>query len=356
LGPGPSDVHPRVLEALSLPVIGHLDPRFLEIMEEIQRMLRYTFQTENRLTIPVSGTGSAGMETAIANFVEPGDAVLICVSGYFGERMLNMAQRYGAEVRRLDREWGEAFTPEDIAQALEEQPAKLVGIVHGETSTGVLQPLEGIGDVVREHGALLVVDTVATLGGAPFYADEWQVDIAYSGSQKCLSVPPGLAPVTVGPRAEEVLSQRQTPVANWYLDLTMIQKYWGSERTYHHTAPINMNYALWEGLKLLEEEGLEGRWQRHQENAAYLWQKLPELGVEPLILEELRMPMLTTVRLPEGAEDLKVRRGLLDRYGIEIAGGLGKYAGIAWRIGLMGHSSRKENVDRLLEALAESVA
>lgn len=353
LGPGPSMVHPRVLRVMATPVIGHLDPAFLQIMSEVQTLLRAVFRTQNRLTLPVSGTGSAGMETALVNFIEPGDPVLICVNGYFGERMCEMASRFGAEVHRLERPWGEVFTPEEIDAALRRNPAKLVAIVHAETSTGALQPMEGIADVVHRHGALLLVDCVTSLGGVPVYVDDWGIDIAYSGTQKALSCPPGLAPLTVSPRAEEVLRQRKSKVLSWYLDLTMVQKYWGADRTYHHTAPITMIYALREALRVVLEEGLERRWQRHRRNAELLWQGLEDLGLELFVPEEYRLPTLTTVRVPAGMNEAFLRRRLLEDYNIEIAGGLGDLKGQIWRIGLMGFSSQRGNVLLLLAALRE---
>ncbi len=353
LGPGPSMVHPRVLRVMATPLVGHLDPAFLQIMSDVQAMLREVFRTSNRLTLPISGTGSAGMETALANFIEPGDSVLICVNGYFGERMCEMAARLGAEVHRLERPWGEVFTPEEIDAALKEHPAKLVALVHAETSTGVLQPMEGIGEIVHAHGALLLVDCVTSLGGVPVYVDDWGIDIAYSGTQKALSCPPGLAPITVSPRAEEVLKQRKTKVASWYLDLTLVQKYWGAERTYHHTAPISMIYALREALRVVLEEGLTRRWRRHRRNAELLWQGLEDLGLELVIPEEYRLPTLTTVRVPEGFNEAFLRRRLLEDYNIEIAGGLGAFKGQVWRIGLMGYSSQRSNVLLLLAALED---
>lgn len=353
LGPGPSGVHPRVLQALGYPLIGHLDPQFLELMNNVQDMLRYAFQTENRLTIPVSGTGSASMEAAVCNFVEPGDSVLVCVNGYFGERLCDMAGRYGAEVRRLDRTWGEVFTLDEVKAALEEKPAKIVMMVHAETSTGARQPLEGMSGLVHSYGALFLVDCVTSLGGVPLKVDDWGIDIAYSGTQKCLSVPPGLGPITVSPRAQGVLDSRKTKVPNWYLDLTMVGKYWGSERTYHHTAPISMNYALYEGLKMVVEEGLEARWARHLANAKLLWDGLESLGLKLVVPETYRLPSLTTVYIPDGVDDAAVRGRLLKDYNIEIAGGLGIFKGKAWRIGLMGYSSQPQNVMMLLGALKE---
>jgi alanine-glyoxylate transaminase/serine-glyoxylate transaminase/serine-pyruvate transaminase len=321
-------------------------------MEEIQEMLRYTFQTENKLTIPISGTGSAGMEAALCNFIEPGTSVLICVNGYFSERLAEMASRYGADITRIDREWGEHFSLEEIEEALKIKPAKIVAIVHAETSTGILQPLEGLSKIVHKQGGLLLVDAVTSLSGIPLKVDEWNIDIVYSGTQKCIGVPPGLAPITISPKAVEVLNSRKSKVANWYLDLTMVSKYWGKERTYHHTAPISMNYALYEALKIIEEEGLEQRWTRHKENAEILWNGLEKLGLELVVPINFRLPTLTTVYIPKGVNDLDIRQKLLSQYNIEIAGGLGKFSGKAWRIGLMGYSSKLENITMLLGALS----
>lgn len=353
LGPGPSNIHPRVLQAMSYPLIGHLDPQFLDLMTGIQRKLRPVFQTENELTIILSGTGMAGMEAAFANFVEPGDSVLICVNGFFGERMVDLARRYGAEVCRLDRTWGEIFTLEDIRTALAEKPAKLVAIVHGETSTGALQPMAGIADLVHAQGGLLIMDCVTTLGGVPVEVDAWGVDVAYSGSQKCVGVPSGVAPITISPHAREVLASRKSKVSNFYLDLSLLEKYWGKERAYHHTAPINMYYAFYEGLCLIEEEGLQARWARHQRNAQALWMGLENLGLKLVVPASFRLPSLTTVYVPEGVQDLDVRRTLLNDYNIEISGGFGIFASKIWRIGLMGYSSQTENVTLLLGALRE---
>jgi alanine-glyoxylate transaminase/serine-glyoxylate transaminase/serine-pyruvate transaminase len=351
LGPGPSMVHPRVLQAMSLPLVGHLDPYFLEIMDRTQDLMRYVFQTENQLTIPVSGTGSAAMEAAVANMVEPGDQVLICINGYFGNRLVDMAQRYGGEVESIERPWGEVFTPEEVAHALEKRPARVVGIVHAETSTGARQPLEEIVKIVHDQGGVLIVDAVTSLGGLPVKVDEVGIDVCYSGSQKCLSCPPGIGPLTIGERALEKMARREHKVANWYLDMTMVQKYWGAERSYHHTAPISSNYAFYEGLRLVAEEGLEARWARHRDNAEKLWEGLESLGLEMHVSLEHRLPSLTTVRIPEAVDEADVRGKLLKRYNIEIAGGLGELKGKVWRIGLMGFSSREENVVTLLAAL-----
>jgi len=351
LGPGPSNVHPRVLKAMATPLVGHLDPTFLEVMDEVQQLLRFVFQTENELTIPVSGTGSAGMEASLFNLIEEGDEVLVAVNGYFGERMCQMVPRCGGRVRRIEAPWGRVFEPDQIEDALEDRPVKVVAIVHAETSTGVLQPLEEISEIVHRYGALLLVDAVTSLGGVELKVDEWDIDACYSGTQKCLSCPPGLAPLTFGPRAEEVLRNRGTPVGSWYLDLSLIQRYWGKERTYHHTAPISMNYALREALRLVYEEGLEARFARHRLNQRALVAGLEAMGLELLVSEEYRLPTLTTVRIPDGVEDARVRSRLLKEFNIEIAGGLGELKGQIWRIGLMGHSSRRENVFLLLGAL-----
>jgi alanine-glyoxylate transaminase/serine-glyoxylate transaminase/serine-pyruvate transaminase len=346
-------VHPRVLSAMSHPVMGHLDPAFLEVMTEVQELLRYVFQTENELTIPVSGTGSAGMEAALCNFIEPGDPVLIGVNGYFGERLCDMAGRYGAEVHRLEKAWGDVFSLEEIAAEVQKQPYKIVALVHAETSTGALQPLEGVSDLVHDQGGLFLIDCVTSLGGVPFSIDDLGVDIAYSGTQKCLSCPPGLSPLTISERARDVLRQRDTQVKNWYLDLTLVEHYWGEERTYHHTAPISMNFALREALRLVYEEGLDERYQRHRKHARVLWEGLEDLGLGLHIPEAHRLPVLTTVDVPDGVPEAEIRRELLKKYNIEIAGGLGALAGKVWRIGLMGYSSRLENVAVLLKALED---
>lgn len=356
LGPGPSNAHPRVLQALGMRQVGHLDPRFLELMAETQELLRYTWQTDNPLTIPVSGTGSAAMEACFANLIEPGEIVLIAINGYFGLRMADMASRYGAEVKTIEKPWGEVFSLEELRQAISSHRPKLMGIVHAETSTGACQPIEGLGKICREFDSLLVLDTVTSLGGVPVFIDAWEVDAAYSGSQKCLSCPPGIAPLTFGPRAMAKLRARKTKVANWYLDMTMVSKYWGEERTYHHTAPINMNYALREALRLVAEEGLQARWQRHRENAELLWQGLEDLGLTCHVAHEFRLPSLTTVRVPDGVDAKAVTGHLLREFNIEIAGGLGELAGKVWRIGLMGFNSRKENVLLLLRALEDALS
>lgn len=355
LGPGPSNAHPRVLQALGMRQVGHLDPQFIGLMNETQELLRYVWQTDNRLTIPVSGTGSAAMEASLANTVEPGDVVLIGVNGYFGERLCDMAGRYGADVRRIEKPWGQVFSLDELRAALHEHRPAVLGLVHAETSTGARQPLEGVAELCRETDTLLLVDTVTSIGGVPLFIDEWGVDVAYAGSQKCLSCPPGIAPLTLGERAVEKLNRRQTKVANWYLDMTMVGKYWGSERTYHHTAPINMNYAFREALRLVAEEGLEARWERHRQNAELLWDGLAELGIACHVPVEYRLPSLTTAVIPDGVDGKAVARYLLQNYNIEIAAGLGQLGGKVWRIGLMGFNSRRENVLLLLSALKDAL-
>ena len=351
LGPGPSNVDPRVLRAMAAPVVGHLDPAFLKIMDETKALLQQLFETENYLTLPVSGTGSAGMEAAMYNAVEPGDKVLVCVNGFFGERMCDMVQRCGGELIRLDAEWGQAFAPEQVEGALKKTDVKVVYIVHAETSTGVLQPLQEISRLVHQQGALLMVDTVTSLGGCPVRVDEWNLDIVYSGTQKCLSCPPGLAPITFSSRAEEALAARKTKVRSWYLDMTMVRQYWGKERFYHHTAPISMCYALREALRLVCEEGLEARWARHLLNHRALMAGLEAMGLEPFAQKGVRLPSLNAVRVPPQVQDASVRGRLLRDYSIEIGGGLGALKGQIWRIGLMGYNSTPRTVLTFLGAL-----
>ncbi|MDK2856837.1 MAG: alanine-glyoxylate transaminase / serine-glyoxylate transaminase / serine-pyruvate transaminase [Bacillota bacterium] len=356
LGPGPSGVDPRVLRAMSTPLLGHLDPEFLEIMNETGELLRYVFQTENRLTLAMSGTGSAGMDTILSNLLEPGDKAIIAVCGVFGERMVDIALRNGAEVKVVQGEWGRIIDPEAVEAAFREVPqAKLLAVVHAETSTGILQPLTDLAAIAHRYGALLVVDCVTSLGGVPVLIDEWGVDAAYSGTQKCLSCPPGLAPVTLNEKARTVLHQRKTKVPSWYLDLTMIERYWGQERFYHHTAPISMIYALREALRVVAEEGLEARWARHELNARAFLAGCEAMGLRPFAQEGHRLPSLITLRIPEGVEDAAVRQFLLREYKIEIGGGLGPVKGQIWRVGLMGYNSNRLNVTLALTALAEAL-
>jgi alanine-glyoxylate transaminase / serine-glyoxylate transaminase / serine-pyruvate transaminase len=354
MGPGPSDVHPRVLKAMSTPLVGHLDPQFIEIMNGVQAMLRQLFQTENELTLAMSGTGSAGMETCFVNLLEPGDEVLICVNGVFGNRMCENAERCSAKVTRVDAPWGQPIDPAAVEEALKTSKPNVVAIVHAETSTGVLQPLQEISKLAHDAGALFLVDTVTSLGGTDVRMDEWGIDAIYSGTQKCLSAPPGLSPVSFSARAVEAMTQRKTKVQSWYLDLSLIQSYWGgAQRAYHHTAPISMAYALYEALRLIHEEGLEKRFERHQSNHALLRDGLEELGFDFLVAPEYRLPMLNAVRIPEGLDDATIRGRLLNEYNIEIGGGLGEFAGKVWRIGLMGCSCTTNHVHILLSALRQ---
>ncbi|HHP7231180.1 MAG TPA: pyridoxal-phosphate-dependent aminotransferase family protein, partial [Xenococcaceae cyanobacterium] len=351
-----ANVDPRVLAAMSHPPVGHLDPTYLTLMDEIQDLLRYTWQTENELTIAVSGTGSAAMEATLANVVEPEDGVLVGVKGYFGDRLVNMATRYGANVQKITKTWGKAFTLTEIKQALETYRPKVLALVHAETSTGVRQPLEGVGELCQNYDCLLLIDTVTSMGGVPLYIDQWGIDLAYSCSQKGIGCPPGAAPFTMSPRALTKLNSRRKPVTNWYLDMSLLAKYWGQERVYHHTAPINLNYGLREALRLITEEGLAQRWQRHQKNAELLWSGLAALKLECHVAQEIRLPTLTTVKIPEGIDGKAVSSQLLKDYNIEIAGGLGQLGGKVWRIGLMGYNSRPENVLLLLTALEKVLA
>src|SRR5436190_3036402 len=351
MGPGPSDTHPRVLAALGALTVGHLDQYFLQVMNETQSMLRQVFKTQNALTLAVSGTGSAGMETCVVNLIEPGDKMLVCVNGVFGGRMADVAGRTGAQVTTIDRPFGEVFSTEQIAEAVGRVKPKVVGIIHAETSTGALQPLAEISKVVHAAGALLLADTVTSLGGTPVEVDAWQLDAVYSGTQKCLSCPPGLAPVTFSPRAVAAIDARKTKIASWYLDMTMVRNYWGQDRAYHHTAPINMNYALREALAVALEEGLEARFERHTRNHLALKAGLAAMGLSYAVAEGIQLPMLNAVLIPAGADDLKVRQQLLNEFGIEIGGGLGPMKGKTWRIGLMGETSSPRNVLLLLAAL-----
>ena len=351
LGPGPSNADPRVLEAIARPPLSHLDPLYLELMNEVQEMLRYVWQTDNRFTIPVSGTGSAAMEATIANTVEAGETVVVGVIGYFGKRLVDMCGRYGANVVEISAPWGEALSLETLTQAVEQHKPAVLALVHAETSTGVLQPLDGIGDLCRAHDCLLLLDTVTSLGGVPLKLDEAKVDLAYSCSQKGLSCPPGLGPFTMGPRAEAKLDRRTGKVPNWYLDMSGLKSYWGSQRTYHHTAPVNMNYGLREALRLLCEEGIENSWARHRRNSEQLWDGLERLGLELHVPLSHRLPTLTTVRIPDGVDGKAFATHLLDKHGVEIGNGLGDLAGRVWRVGLMGTNSKPENVERLLNLL-----
>ncbi len=356
MGPGPSDVEPRVLEALSRPTIGHLDPAFLQILNEIRELLQYVFQTQNEMTLAMSGTGSAGMETCVVNLIEPGDPMLVCVSGVFGKRMADVAQRCGANLSTIEVDWGKVFTPEQIEDALKKNPAKVVGLVHAETSTGTGQPLEEISKIVHDHGALLLVDAVTSLGGMAVNVDDWGIDACYSGTQKCLSCPPGLSPVTFSEAAMKTILDRKAQVQSWYMDISMISQYWGSERLYHHTAPINMLYALLEALRLVKEEGLQNCWDRHLANHKVLRAGLSAIGIDYVTQPGYELPMLNAVSIPDGVDDAAVRSQLLSEFNIEIGGGLGDFKGKVWRIGLMGFSSTLSNVMLFLSALEKCVA
>jgi len=356
MGPGPSDVHPRVLKAMATPLVGHLDPQFIRIMDGVKDMLRRLFRTKNELTFAVSATGSAGMETCIVNLLEPGDEALVCVNGVFGNRMCDNVDRCGGRLVRVDAPWGEPVEPADVKKAIEKCKPKLVAIVHAETSTGVLQPLEEISKIARDAGALFLVDTVTSLGGIDVRIDDWGIDAVYSGTQKCLSAPPGLSPVSFSPKAVETMEKRKTKVQSWYLDLSMVRKYWaGAKRVYHHTAPVSMIYALYEALRLIHEEGLEARFERHRHNHELLRDGLLDLGFEFVVASEYRLPMLNTVKIPAGVDDVAVRRRLLNEFNIEIGGGLGDFAGKAWRIGLMGCSCTENHVNMLLSALRKII-
>ena len=352
LGPGPSPVHPRVLKAMSSHVVGHLDPDYLAVMDDCQQMLRHLFNTGNRVTFPISGTGSAAMEASVCNMIEEGDEAIICINGVFGERMADVAGRYGAKVIRVEAPWGKPIDPQDVKKALDAHPsAVLVGIVHAETSTGVLQPMEEIGQICRKHGALLLMDCVTSLGGVPVEVDKWGVEIAYSGTQKCLSCPPGVAPITFSERALGKARERKGKVKSWYFDVTMVEKYWGQERVYHHTGPISMSYAIREALRVVLEEGLEKRFARHALASKALRAGVEALGLSMFAQEGFRTPTLNTVTLKPGVEEGAVRRRLLNDFDIEIGAGLGPVAGKIWRIGMMGHGATQANVIYLLSAL-----
>ena len=351
MGPGPSDVEARVLNAMSAPCVGHLDPYFISIMDEVQQLLRYVFQTENELTIPMSGTGSAGMETCFVNLIEPGDEVLVCVNGVFGTRMCDIVERIGGRLIRVDFPWGRAIDPEEVRRVAKENKPKLIAVVHAETSTGACSSLADLSDVAKEFGALFLVDCVTSLGGMAVDVDRNNIDAAYSGTQKCLSCPPGLSPVTLSKAAVEKLNSRKSPVVSWYLDLTMISSYWGGDRKYHHTAPINMNYALREALRMIAEEGLEARFARHSQNHKALVAGLETMGLSMFVSEEERLPMLNAVCIPEGVTDARVRSTLLNDFKIELGAGLGELAGKVWRVGLMGSSCTSRNIFLFLSSL-----
>lgn len=355
LGPGPSDVSDRVLRALAAPTVGHLDPEYLTIMDETRTLIRDVFKTKNELTIAVSGTGSAGMEACVVNLIEPGDEMIVCVNGVFGTRMRDVAQRCGATVHSIEAEWGQIIEPDVVAAMLKAHPrTKVLGIVHAETSTGAHQPIEEISKLVHDAGALLLLDTVTSLGGHDVRLDEWRVDACYSGTQKCLSCPPGLAPVSFSPAAVEAIDKRKTKVQSWYLDMTLVRQYWGQSRLYHHTAPINMTYALREALRIIAEEGLDNRFKRHELNHRALRAGLSAIGIEYIPPRSLHS--LNAVNVPAGIDEARIRSRLLNEFGIEIGAGLGPFKGKAWRIGLMGHSSTRRNVLMVLTAIETLLA
>ncbi|MFC1503377.1 pyridoxal-phosphate-dependent aminotransferase family protein [Pseudomonadota bacterium] len=354
MGPGPSDIYPQVLQALSRPTVGHLDPLFIGMMDELKQLLQYAFQTKNTFTIAVSAPGSAGMEACFVNLVEPGDKVIVCRNGVFGDRMRENVERCGGQAVLVDNNWGEPVDPVLVEQALVAHPdAKILAFVHAETSTGALSDAETLAKLARQHDCLTIVDAVTSLGGVPLLVDEWQLDAVYSGSQKCLSCVPGLSPLTFSQRAIDKIQSRTTPVQSWFLDQSLVLGYWSGEgkRSYHHTAPVNSLYALHEALVLLQNEGLENAWQRHKDLHHELREGLEKLGIEFVVDEASRLPQLNAVYIPEGVDDALVRQTLLERYNLEIGAGLGALAGKTWRIGLMGYAARSENVALCLKAL-----
>lgn len=351
LGPGPSDAHPRVLTAMTTPLLGHLDPQFLALMTETQEMLRQVYRTSNALTFPVSATGMAGMEACVVNLIEPGDKMIVCQAGFFSQRMVDVAGRAGAAVTVLEKPWGQVFDPQEIKAAIAKTKPKVLGIVHAETSTGVCQPLDEIGKICRENDVLLMADCVTSLGCIPVELDAWLIDAAFSCSQKGLGCPPGLSPISFSDRAVTALKNRKTKVQSWYLDLSIVQSYWGSDRAYHHTAPITSIYALREGLRIVLEEGLEARYERHRKNHRALKAGLEALGLVYIADPAVQLPQLNAVKIPQGVDDVACRKTLLYDFGIEIGGGLGEFKGKAWRIGLMGYNARPGAVVQVLSAL-----
>jgi len=359
MGPGPSDVHPRVLAALSRPTIGHLDPKFVGMMDEVKLLLQYAFQTKNELTMPVSAPGSAGMETCFVNLMEPGDKVIVCVNGVFGGRMKENVERLGGVPVVVEDSWGEPVDPNKVADAFKKNPdTKILAFVHAETSTGALSDAKSLVALAHRHHALAIVDAVTSLAGVPLKVDDWGIDAIYSGSQKCLSCPPGLSPVSFSERAVQKIRARKTKVASWFLDLTLVMGYWGAgaKRTYHHTAPVNALYGLHEALVMLQEEGLENSWARHEHHHRVLRTGLENLGFEYIGKDGARLPQLNAVKLPAGVDEAKLRSILLDEFNLEIGAGLGALAGKILRIGLMGHASNNRNVLFCLAALEAALA
>jgi alanine-glyoxylate transaminase / serine-glyoxylate transaminase / serine-pyruvate transaminase len=356
MGPGPLNIHPRVYQALTSPVIGHLDPAYLKVLDQIAELLRMVFRTKNRVTNAAPGTGTSGMESCVTNIIEPGDPVLVCVSGYFGDRMRQIVERQEAKVTLIEGEWGKPVDLERIEKVLKETRQKVIGLVHAETSTGVLQPMAELAALAKQHGAMILLDTVTSLGGVDVRIDEWGVDAAYSCSQKCIGCAAGLAPVTFSDRAVESVRLRKHPVRSWYLDISLLEKYWGTERVYHHTSSSTLNYGLLEALRLIEEEGLEERIQRHTLNHEALIAGVEAMGLEMLVAPEFRLPSLNTIKIPAGVDDVKVRTYLLETYNLEIGGGLGALKGKVWRVGLMGYSSSAENILFFLSAIGQALA
>jgi alanine-glyoxylate transaminase/serine-glyoxylate transaminase/serine-pyruvate transaminase len=356
MGPGPSNVHPRVLEAMARPTIGHLDPKFIELMDEVKEFLKYAFQTKNEVTFAVSGPGSVGMETCLVNLVEPGSKVLVCINGVFGGRMKSIVERCGAEAVVINMPWGRAVDPQLFEDALKKNKGiNVCSFVHAETSTGARTDIKTLTEIAHQHDCIVIADTVTSLGGIPLLIDEWNIDVSYSGSQKCLSCPPGLSPVTFNERAVEFIKKRKSTVQSWFMDLNLILSYWGgsTKRAYHHTAPINSLYALHESLLILKEEGIEYSWKRHKANGEKLVSELAKIGLRPFVKVDERLPQLTSVSVPEGIDEAVVRMTLLNEYNIEIGAGLGELAGKVWRIGLMGYSSTEENINELVSAIKE---
>ena len=356
MGPGPLNIHPRVYQALTSPVIGHLDPAYLKVLDQVGALLRTVFRTKNRVTNAAPGTGTSGMESCVANMIEPGDPVLVCVHGYFGDRIRQMVERQEAKITLIEGEWGRPVDPGLVEKELKKNRCKVIGLVHAETSTGVLQPMADIARLAKEHGAMLLLDTVTSLGGVDVRIDEWGVDAAYSCSQKCIGCAAGLAPVTFSDRAVESVRRRKHPVRSWYLDISLLDKYWGTERVYHHTSSSTLNYGLLEALRLIEEEGLDNRIRRHTLNHKALVAGVEAMGLEMLVAPEFRLPSLNTVKIPAGIDDVKVRSYLLETFNLEIGGGLGALKGKVWRVGLMGYSSRAENILFFLSALSQALA
>jgi alanine-glyoxylate transaminase/serine-glyoxylate transaminase/serine-pyruvate transaminase len=356
MGPGPLDIHPRVYQALTLPVIGHLDPAYLKVLDQVGERLRNVFGTNNRVTGATPGTGTSGMEACVANLLEPDDRALVCVHGYFGDRIRQMVERQGAQLTLIEGEWGKPTDPERVEEALKGGAYKVITLVHAETSTGVLQPMDEIVDLAKTHGAMIILDAVTSLGGVELKVDEWGADAVYSCSQKCIGAPSGLAPVTFSERAVEGVKKRKHPVRSWYLDILLLDQYWGEGRVYHHTSSSTLNYALLEALLLIEEEGLQNRFARHLQNHRALVAGVEAMGLEMLVSPDHRLPTLNTVRIPEGVDDAKVRGYLLEKFNLEIGGGLGVLKGKVWRVGLMGYSSSAENVVFFESALSQALA